>query len=104
MMNAPNDQAYHYVAITFDGSGVYPYVDGKKGTYRGCGGSTKFGSAALSIGGFVGNNNKLLGSVDEVRISTVARSADWIKTSYANYSDPAGFSSLGSPQSRNVNP
>jgi hypothetical protein len=37
----------------------------------------------------------LNGSLDEVRISTAARSADWLQTSYNNQSDPAGFYTLG---------
>jgi len=35
------------------------------------------------------------GSLDEVRISNVARSADWIATEYNNQFSPATFSSLG---------
>lgn len=38
------------------------------------------------------------GDVDEVRISSVARSDDWITTCYNNQSDPATFYSMGSEQ------
>ena len=34
------------------------------------------------------------GSVDEVEISTVARSADWIKTQYNNQNSPTSFLSV----------
>ncbi|CAB1056318.1 hypothetical protein D1BOALGB6SA_1054, partial [Olavius sp. associated proteobacterium Delta 1] len=34
------------------------------------------------------------GSIDEVRISSTARSDDWIKTNYNNQSDPAGFMTI----------
>lgn len=38
------------------------------------------------------------GTIDEFRISTVARSSDWISTEYANQSSPSTFFSAGSPQ------
>ncbi|SNT44422.1 RHS repeat-associated core domain-containing protein [Granulicella rosea] len=38
----------------------------------------------------------LNGSVDEVRISSVTRSADWVATEYANQSSPATFYNMGS--------
>ncbi|HEY4052069.1 MAG TPA: DUF2341 domain-containing protein, partial [Acidobacteriaceae bacterium] len=36
------------------------------------------------------------GSVDEVRVSSVARSADWVATEYTNESSPSTFYSVGS--------
>lgn len=38
------------------------------------------------------------GAIDEVRISDIARSADWIKTEYNNQNNPSAFYSLGSEQ------
>lgn len=38
---------------------------------------------------------RLSGTLDEVRISDTPRSADWIKTSYSNESDPSTFVSFG---------
>ncbi len=38
---------------------------------------------------------KLSGTLDEVRISDTVRSADWIKTSYSNENDPSSFVSFG---------
>ncbi|MGD9036657.1 MAG: DUF2341 domain-containing protein, partial [Syntrophobacterales bacterium] len=35
------------------------------------------------------------GQIDEVRISSTARSADWIKTEYYNQSNPSAFYSIG---------
>jgi hypothetical protein len=39
-----------------------------------------------------------LGNIDEARVSTVARSADWIKTEYNNQSSPSTFETLGSEE------
>jgi hypothetical protein len=36
-------------------------------------------------------NNQFYGAIDEVRISSVARSNDWIATEYNNQSNPEGF-------------
>jgi MSHA biogenesis protein MshQ len=38
------------------------------------------------------------GSIDEVRISNVARSGQWLQTSHANQSNPAAFYSLGAEE------
>jgi hypothetical protein len=40
----------------------------------------------------------LNGSLDEFRVSNIARSADWIKTEYNNQSSPGTFHSLGGEQ------
>jgi hypothetical protein len=36
------------------------------------------------------------GDIDEFRISTLVRSADWIKTEYNNQSSPSTFETFGS--------
>jgi hypothetical protein len=36
------------------------------------------------------------GSIDEGRVSNIARSADWIKTEYNNQSSPKTFNTVGS--------
>ncbi|KAF5435071.1 Concanavalin A-like lectin [Candidatus Methanophagaceae archaeon] len=38
------------------------------------------------------------GTIDEVRISDTARSADWINTSYNNQNDPSSFTTVGDEQ------
>ncbi|HUK38925.1 MAG TPA: DUF2341 domain-containing protein, partial [Methanomicrobiales archaeon] len=43
-------------------------------------------------------SNYFNGTIDEVRVSSVARSAGWIKTEYTNMNGPATFSSLGSEE------
>lgn len=39
--------------------------------------------------------NPMIGSADEVRVSAIARSADWIQTEYRNMSNPGGFVTIG---------
>ena len=45
-----------------------------------------------------GTNMGLEGTIDELRIATVARSAQWIATEYANQSSPSTFYAVGPEQ------
>ena len=62
-------------------------------------------SANLNIGRYHVDNPSnqywFDGSIDEVRISDVARSGHWINTSYNNQNDPSTFYSLGEEQNGN---
>lgn len=50
--------------------------------------------------GQVGYNDEWFnGAIDEVRLSNVTRSADWIQTEYNNENDPSTFYNLGSQES-----
>jgi RHS repeat-associated protein len=49
----------------------------------------------LTIGGIGYPGYNFSGAVDEVRVSNVARTADWIATERTNQSSPAGFYSVG---------
>jgi hypothetical protein len=42
-----------------------------------------------------GQDRRWDGKVDEVRISDIVRSAEWIGTEYQNQQDPAGFLFIG---------
>jgi len=82
-----NNNAWHQITGTFDGSSVSAYVDGAlDGTAGSLSGTLSNGNASLWIGkhtvyaGGVDYN----GALDEVRISSTARSADWIKFEYNN--------------------
>jgi MSHA biogenesis protein MshQ len=46
-----------------------------------------------------GTNMGLQGTIDELRIATVARSAGWVATEYANQSSPSTFYTVGPEQS-----
>jgi hypothetical protein len=54
------------------------------------------------IGDLPGNYEQVDGILDEIRISYVARSWDWINTSYNNIDDPSSFLTLGYEES-NIN-
>ena len=52
----------------------------------------------LRIGQCGADQRRLDGLVDEVRVSNIARSAEWIKTCYNNQYSPSTFCSVGSEQ------
>jgi len=91
------DEAWHYVASVRNGTNCYLYVDGLPA------GSDR-ASAAVNIDplrdlAFAydrrNTNSFFKGSLDEVQISGVARSASWIWSSYLNQVAGASFISYG---------
>lgn len=80
--------------MTRAGSTYYVYINGNTPQVA-VGGSgsalvRQFGNL-YSGGGF----GYLNASVDEIRISNIARSASWIKTNYNNQSSPNTFYTVG---------
>lgn len=103
---------YHVVCVYNAGVGSKIYVNGvdvnatRVGTTgdptKNVGGSA---SQPLFVGGRwsgaypTGNvANFFNGTLDEIRISKVARSASWATTSYTNQNDPSHFSSVGTEE------
>jgi hypothetical protein len=75
---------FGYVNGTVDGS-----VSTTPQDLRNAPASTYIGNDAVNAGFFWN------GSLDEIRISSVPRSADWITTEYNNQSSPSTFETLG---------
>jgi hypothetical protein len=90
--------AWSHVVGTYDGGTVRLYVNGVQGGTAPLSGSINYGNSKdLAIGSRSPYAPGLFwnGLLDEVRISSVARSADWIATEYANQSSPGTFYSVG---------
>ncbi len=78
----------YYIAGTWDGSTLRAYLNGTNQASTSVG--SLFGSGLyVTLGGWTG-------TIDEVRISAIARSSDWIKTEYNNQSSPGTFYAVGS--------
>lgn len=89
---------WYLVHLTYNSSaGLIGYVNGASdGTVAANGAGNMSGSLVAQIGRDDVNARYWNGSMDEVRASTVARSADWITTEYNNQNAPGTFETLGS--------
>lgn len=94
----PNINSWHFYTMTYDGTSLKIYVDGELvGTT-----TTKIGNEASP--GYnlrMGETNHpsfdyyLNGGVDELRISNIARSENWIQLSYEMMANPSDFVIVG---------
>lgn len=85
-----NDGAWHYFAAVLDGSTqALLYVDGGTAQTQAAGGTADQPAASVVVGhdNFSGGSRYFAGSLDEIRLSSVARSADWIAAQYLSQTD-----------------
>jgi hypothetical protein len=97
--DAVNDNQFHHLCGTWDGTTIRIHVDGVlKGSTAFSGTLRNNQSNKAFIGrGENASPNYLAGSVDEVRLSPVARSADWIRATWENQKPAAAFFTATSP-------
>lgn len=93
---------FHYFAFTFDRPTTEMYYDGAD-----VGGGTwnydiTQSTDTLYIGKTTSTNWYMNGVIDEVRISSVSRSAGWISTQYDNQNTPSTFLTIGSEETGSV--
>ena len=91
-----DDSNWHYVVLVRDGTNLRLYLDGLTetvvepiGTYGNIDMDCPFFIATLNT-----PSEYFGGQIDEVRISNISHSADWIATEYNNQYDPNGFYTL----------
>ena len=89
--NPVNDTQWHYVTITFNGSDLIMYLDGKQIDIEDTGGSVPDNTEThllntetrlLFIGGNVDDKDFFIGDIDEVRLWDRALSAQEVKKAY----------------------
>ncbi|KKN45819.1 hypothetical protein LCGC14_0679240 [marine sediment metagenome] len=84
---------------TLDGSNkFFVYIDGALISAQYAAGTILSTSGNLNIGRRISTSRWLYGIIDELRISSVARSDDWFTTQFNNHNDPFNFYSVGSEQ------
>src|SRR4029077_10286953 len=83
--------------FSVDSAGGHIYVDGTWQADQSWTGSASAPTTTEDIyfGYYPGGGDYLNGSIDEMRLSNVARSADWIATEYNNQNSPSTFYTLG---------
>lgn len=96
-----SDNLFHHVCGTWDGITVRIYVDGElKNSVAFSGTLRNNQSNKAFIGrGENASANYFAGTIDEVRLSPVARSADWIRATYDSQKPGATFLTAGSVSS-----
>ncbi|MFX0145971.1 MAG: LamG-like jellyroll fold domain-containing protein, partial [Candidatus Hodarchaeota archaeon] len=83
---------WHSVVCVRNGSDRIIYINGNEDT------SDSFSSAIETITEtltIARSPDNLNGTLDEIRLSNIARSSDWIATEYNNQYNPSNFSSIG---------
>jgi hypothetical protein len=89
----PN-QWYH-VAYIYDGSSLKIYVNGNLDRENAISGDIEIAEAPFTIGSYKGESYFWLGMVDEVCVSSVAKSQDEIKADMAGFSSVSAVTSGG---------
>jgi hypothetical protein len=91
-----NTSTWYHVVGTYDGVTLTTYVNGVAGTPATASGALGNSTATLSLFDATFTSAPLNGTLDEVRVSNVARTAGWIGTEYNNESSPSTFFAVGS--------
>jgi hypothetical protein len=108
-----NDNNWHFAVLTYDGQNETLYVDGQNVGYQS---NVQVYGYDSSYAYFVGSGytaqetagtwNWLYfnGTLDEISVSDIARSSDWIATEYNNQKSPATFYAFYPPRAGQVVP
>ncbi len=96
--NTLSSATWYYLTLTYSSAaGLVGYVNASSdGTHAGGTAMNTLPGIGYRIGADPVNAGRFWnGSIDEARVSTVARSADWITTEYNNQFSPGTFETLG---------
>lgn len=91
---------WYHLALTYsNATGLISYVNGvQDGMVAGAGATIDYTGNASLPGMRFGTSltsGSMTGNIDEHRVSTSVRSADWLRTEYNNQSNPTAFAALG---------
>ena len=81
----------HHLVGTYDGNVLRLYIDGQLVNEQAASGRIVRNDVDVAIGRVLNGLGQFRGSIEEVRISTCARTSDWIRTAYNNLSNPEQF-------------
>ncbi|MFQ5492567.1 MAG: DUF2341 domain-containing protein [Candidatus Dojkabacteria bacterium] len=89
---------WYYVVGVYDASvsSMKIYFDGVQDNSASATGNVRDNSEALRIG--LNQTSYMKGTIDEVRVTSDAKSANWIAAEYSNQIDPGNFYHLGEPE------
>jgi hypothetical protein len=95
------DGQWHFITNTFESSGIGRiFIDGVSAVASTEGHELKASDHKLTFGGDDGTTfTDYSGKIDEIQISNIVLSQEWIETSFINQNDPPGFFSIGPEES-----
>lgn len=101
LATSPSLNTWVHIVCTWDRDTMKVYLDGTlDATLGNVNGTLVNNTNSLRLGGLHGagggNPHEFDGLIDEVRLSDVARTADWIKTTFNNHNIPDSFISISS--------
>jgi hypothetical protein len=100
----PDANEWYLAAMTYDGSQMQIIRDGLDAGSVAKSGDLRENNYTINIGNNPGSNNQNAhswdGKIDEVRISSMARSLDWMKTEYRNQGSPGTYQTIDDPEIR----
>jgi len=95
----PISSGFHYVVFSYNGSYMHLYLDGSSDATPVSSGNPNAENEGYRIGTYAATSNQWFnGTIDECRVSNVARSADWIEAQYLSMTEQ--FFSFGSEETR----
>ncbi len=97
-----SSNTWQQIVTAWDGTNVQFYLQGAAAGTAAYAFYPPNNGTTFKIGDSVQFSGKWNGTVDEIRISSVVRSAGWIATEYNNQGNPSAFASLGSEWSTPV--
>lgn len=98
------DSAWHHFAAVHDGTAARLYVDGSQAAIDATPGLAGTQNAPVWFGNESGTTRHFKGLLDEMRISNVSRSSNWVWAVYQNIASNSVFTSFGAVVSAPVSP
>ncbi len=94
----PTDNWYHIVMTAKSNDEIKLYIDGELKDTTPFSGTIQDSGNKLTIGDYQGGGFAFNGTIDEVRISNTARSADWVNQTFQMVSNQGSFVSFGAKE------
>jgi len=96
-----NPNNWTHCVITFNGTDIKAYVNGQLDfTYNNSGTIDDSSAVNLLIGAWITEADGFYGTLDEVRISNIARNVSWINTNYNTMNNTSTFISVGDEETQ----
>lgn len=102
--NTLSASTWYYIVMTYNGATIKGFLNGALDGTAAFASATVNSMTSWDIGQDIVTAGRFFnGAIDEVRVSNVARSGDWITTEYNNQVAPSTFATLGAEVAFSLN-